>query len=166
MPNDWPHQSEVDSFYGNPRGINGEESKEWVAENIIYLKTPWKLFTAWDFRPITKGTRVHKKCAQSLETVFNQIWQAAGQSQQKINEWGMNLYAGAFNFRPMRNSTRLSMHSWGCAIDFDSARNGFGDTTPHFAHIPQVLDAFAGEGWSWGGHWKKPDGMHWQAANV
>jgi D-alanyl-D-alanine carboxypeptidase len=58
------------------------------------------------------------------------------------------------------------MHSWGCAIDFDSARNSFGDTTPNFALIPQVLDAFASEDWTWGGEWRKPDGMHWQAAGV
>jgi hypothetical protein len=58
------------------------------------------------------------------------------------------------------------MHSWGCAIDFDSARNGFGDTTPNFALIPAVTDAFLAESWVWGGKWHKPDGMHFQAAFV
>lgn len=24
-----PHENEVDSFYGNPRGINGESSRKW-----------------------------------------------------------------------------------------------------------------------------------------
>lgn len=78
----------------------------------------------------------------------------------------MHLYGGGYNFRLMRRSTRLSLHSWGCAVDFDPARNGFGDTTPHFEHFPAVLNAFANQGWTWGGKWSKPDGMHWQAADV
>jgi hypothetical protein len=161
----WPHQSNVDSFYGNPRGSNGEASAKWASENIVRLKAPWKLITAWDFMPVS-GIRVHKKCSDSLDKVLRRIWVAANKDQRKINEWGMNLYAGAYNFRLMRGSSRLSMHSWGCAVDFDSARNSFGDTTPNFALIPAVLDAFASEEWTWGGKWNKPDGMHWQAADL
>lgn len=103
---------------------------------------------------------------ESLERVFEAIWLSAEKQQGKIQEWGMHLYGGGQNFRLMREGTRLSMHSWGCAIDFDSARNAFGDTTPNFALIPQVLDAFRTEDWVWGGQWKKPDGMHFQAALV
>lgn len=161
----WPHQSEVDSFYGNPRGVNGDEDAAWVKKNIIRVPAPWQLVTAWDFQPVS-GIRVHRKCAESLAKVLQQIWTSAGQRQQKIQEWGMHLYAGGFNYRPMRNGTKLSMHSWGCAVDFDSARNGLGDSTPNFATLPQVLEAFASEGWTWGGRWNKPDGMHWQAADI
>ncbi|WP_416414496.1 M15 family metallopeptidase [Pantoea sp. App145] len=162
----WPHQNEVDSFYGDPRGANGEESESWVAENIVYVRPPWEIVTAWDFMPVKSGVKIHKKCADSLETIFTRIWDAADQQQQKINEWGMNLYAGGFNFRIMRNATRLSMHSWGCAIDFDSAKNAFGNPSPNFALIPPVLDAFSSEEWTWGGRWTTPDGMHWQAADI
>lgn len=163
--NNWPHQSEADAFYGDPRGKNGEASTQWIDANIVRVTPPWQLVTAWDFR-LVRGIRVHRKCRASLIRVLDNIWDAAAQSQQRIDEWGMQLYAGAFNFRTMRGGTRLSMHSWGCAVDFDSARNAFGDTTPNFADIPQVLSAFAGEGWTWGGTWRKPDGMHWQAATV
>lgn len=160
----WPYQDEVDAFYGDPRGKNGEVDPSWESKNIVYVKTPWKLVTSWDFKEITKGVRVHKKCADSLKIIFDAIWQAADKNQSKINEWGMNLYAGGFQFRRMTGSSRLSMHSWGCAIDFDSARNAYSDTTPNFKLIPPVLEAFANEGWIWGGNWSKPDGMHWQAA--
>ncbi|WP_040097376.1 M15 family metallopeptidase [Aeromonas australiensis] len=161
----WPHQSEVDTFYGNPRGRNGEASAKWESENIVRIKTPWKLVTAWDFAPVS-SIRVHRRCSESLIAVFEQIWAAAGNDQLKINEWGMNLFAGGYNFRLMRGGTRLSMHSWGCAVDFDSSRNSFGDSTPNFQNIPAVLTAFESQGWTWGGKWKKPDGMHWQAASV
>lgn len=163
--NEWPHQSEVDYFYGNPRGRNGQVSRTWESENIIRIRPPWKLVTAWDFSPVS-SIRIHRRCADSLERILMNIWQESGESQQKINEWGVNLYAGAFNFRMMTGASRLSMHSWGCAIDFDSSRNSYGDVTPNFALIPQVLKVFESEGWIWGGEWKKPDGMHWQAALV
>jgi hypothetical protein len=161
----WPHQSDVDGFYGNPRGKDGEPSSKWESENIVRVKAPWKLVTAWDFQPV-KAVRIHKKCEKSLIIILENIWQAANQDEKKIKEWGMHLYAGGYNFRQMRGSSRLSMHSWGCALDFDSARNSFGDKTPHFAAIPAVLDAFAAENWIWGGKWTKPDGMHWQAADI
>lgn len=167
MSNNWPHQSEVDHFYGNPRGDNGQENQKWIDANIVYVKTPWNLVTSWDQMPMNKGIRVHKKCSDSLSRVFNEIWEASSRSQAKINEWGMNLCGGGFNFRLMKSSyNNLSMHSWGCAVDFDPVRNGFGDSTPNFMNIPQVLKAFEKEGWVWGGKWKKKDGMHWQAAII
>ena len=163
----WPHQSNVDSFYGNPRSKKDPDHEDttWVSTNIVRVKTPWDIVTAWDFQPVT-GVRIHKNCSDSLVRIFELIWIAANKDQQKINEWGMNLYAGGFSFRLMKGGSRLSMHSWGCAVDFDSARNSFGDKTPHFAQIPAILDAFKSEEWTWGGKWRKPDGMHWQAADV
>lgn len=92
------------------------------SENFIRLPAPWKLITAWDFQSV-KGIRIHRKCEASLAAVFTRIWNAAEQREEKIKEWRMHLYAGAYNFRLMRRGTKLSMHSWGCAVDFDSARN-------------------------------------------
>ena len=161
----WPHQSEVDSFYGNPRGEDGQPNARWESDNIVKVKPPWKIITAWDFEPVS-GIRIHRECADSLKNILKQIWISSGQDERKIKEWGMHLYAGGYNFRPMRGGTKLSMHSWGCAVDFDSARNAYGDPSPNFASIPLVLEAFANEVWIWGGKWQKPDGMHWQAANI
>ncbi len=162
---DWPHQSLVDSFYGNPRGKDDQPSPAWESANIVKVKAPWPLVTAWDNAPVS-GIRIHTKCASSLSSILSAIWVAAGKDVQKVSEWGMHLYGGGYNFRLMRGKTRLSMHSWGCAVDFDPSRNGFGDATPNFANYPQVLQAFADEGWTWGGPWSTPDGMHWQAADI
>jgi hypothetical protein len=162
----WPHQNQVDDFYGNPRGKDGEVSPNWVTQNIVKIPAPWKLITAWDSQPVS-GIRIHKKCSESLTIVLAEIWQASGENEKKIKEWGMHLYAGGFNFRLMKGKTRLSMHSWGCAVDFDSARNGYGDNTPNFKDIPEVVAAFEREQWAWGGRWHNTvDGMHFQAAHL
>jgi hypothetical protein len=165
MSQQWPHQSEVVAFYGNPQGQNGGPSVAWERANLVLVPTPWRLVTSWNGAPV-RGVRVHRKCSDSLRQIFSDIWTASGQNQQKIQEWGMHLFGGGYNFRLMKDGRRLSMHSWGCAVDFDPTRNGFGDTTPNFANLPAVLKAFSDEGWTWGGTWTKPDGMHWQAANI
>ena len=159
----WPKPSELTKFYGDPSGQNGLPNTGWVKDNIILLGTPWRLITAWDGKKVL-GVSVHHKCAPSLMRVFAKIWLAAKQNQKTIEDWGMHLFGGGFNYRLVRGGATLSTHAYGCAVDFDPARNGMGDSTPNFATVPAVLTAFADEGWTWGGSWARPDGMHWQAA--
>lgn len=40
----------------------------------------------------------------------------------------LDRFGGCFNYRKMRGSNTLSIHSWGAAYDVDPERNGF--TTP------------------------------------
>jgi len=161
--NNWPKQSECLSYYGNPRDSKFED-------NLILVPFPWLVVTAWDGKSV-KGAKVHQKCAESLERVFAKIWETAGRSQGVINSWGMNKYGGGYNFRQMRGSRKLSMHAYGCAVDFDPLDNAMGDTTPEFELHPEVTEAFKAEGWVWGGNWRRNggrwiDGMHFQAAIV
>lgn len=160
--NTWPLQKNCDAYYGNPRGKNGQPSAAWEAANLVYVSAPWRL--TYDGRPTR--LRVHKKVADSLKRVLAEIWEWAGRKQSVIDECGMSVTGGGYNFRLKRGGSSLSMHSWGCALDFDPANNGMGDTTPKLARYPAVLAAFAREGWEWGGDWsgKSCDGMHWQAA--
>lgn len=164
MTSKWPLQRDADAFFGNPRGKNGNVSPLWYERNMTRVIPPWKLYYAG--QPVTKGVSIHKKAADSLANVFKRIWDASGRSQAQIDAWGMSDFSGSFNYRPKRGSRSLSMHAYGAAVDFDADRNGFGDRTPAFAAAKPVLDAFAAEGWVWGGTWSKPDGMHWQAARV
>lgn len=159
----WPLQSQCDTFYGNPRGRNGQASGTWEAANLTKVTPPFRITYAG--KPIA-SIRVHKKCAESLARVFDAIWLAAGKNQKTVDAWGASVFGGSYNFRLMRGGNVLSMHSYGCAIDLDPARNGFHDKTPHFADVPEVRKAFADEGWVWGGSWADPDGMHFQAARV
>jgi hypothetical protein len=159
----WPHQSECDSFYGNPRGRNGRASPSWEAANLTKIEPPFKLY--YDKRPV-RTVLIHKKCAESLLRVFESLWKTSGKDQKTIDEWGVSDYGGCYNFRLMRGSGRLSMHAYACAIDLDPSRNGLNDSTPRFAEYPWVIDAFEAEGWVWGGNWSRPDGMHFQAARV
>ena len=157
----WPLQTQCNAFYGDPRSPGGNASAKWEAANLTTVVPPYRM--TYDGKPI-KGIRVHKKCAESLKRCLEAVWVAAGKKQSVVDGWGASIYGGAYNFRLKRGGTSLSMHSWGCAIDLDPARNGFGDKTP--AMPREVIAALEAEGWEWGGHWSKPDGMHFQAART
>ena len=175
MPNTWPMQAGCDAFYGNPRGRNGTASASWIKANLVTVPVPWKMRTAWEPGSSVSRIQIHNRCSGSLARVLAAIWEKAGKRQDVIETWGMHLFGGSFAFRTMRGSSRLSMHSWGCAVDFDPARNGLGDYTPAFQPDHAVVLAFKAEGWVWGGDWdgngrvsdeRRPDAMHFQAARV
>lgn len=155
----WPLQRDCAKFYGNPATASGNASAKWEKENLVLIPCPWEL--RYDGKPV-KGIRIHKKCADSLSRILNRIWERCGRSQAEIDRIGMSVYGGSYNFRKMRGGSSLSMHSYGCAVDFDPARNGLGNAKP--AMDRRVIEEFEREGWEWGGHWSRPDGMHFQAA--
>jgi hypothetical protein len=51
----------------------------------------------------------------------------------------------------------LSHHAWGAAVDVNVSANAFG-RVPH--QDPRVVEAFERWGFTWGGRWLIPDGMH------
>jgi hypothetical protein len=163
--NDWPTRGRLTEFYGNPvnRRDPSKPSQQWESLALVRVIIPWRAVAAWNTSLVLKSLRVHLKCKESLSRVFARIWEASGQDQAKIEEWGCHLIGGAYEYRATRGGSRLSTHAYGCAIDLDPARNKHGDSTPNFAEILEVQDAFAAEGWQWGGGWPRPDGMHWEA---
>lgn len=165
----WPTQQEVlsnKSVYGDPRGPDRTKmSLKWERENIVYIVPPFKMTYAG--APVKK-IRVHKHCAQSLLRVFDNLLTSAkmidrNSPQKVLDTAGVSIFGGVVMYRLMRGGNKLSIHSYGAAIDLDPVRNGLGDQTPNFANHPWVLAAFKKEGWLWGGDWSRADGMHWQA---
>lgn len=159
MMNKWPLQSECDKFYGNPR------EHGWLAANTVAVPVPWPMHIG---KTPVDHILIHKKCADSLKRTLSAIWVACGQNLDKIKQLHYDVYDGSYNFRPMRGSTRLSMHSYACAIDFDAAHNAF-HSTQHFFHSDSpIVVEFKKEGWIWGGDWSpgSQDAMHFQAARI
>lgn len=167
----WPTQTDVlanRSPYGDPRGKDRTRmSPQWEAANITSIVPPFRMTYAGT--PI-KRIRVHKHCAASLARVLQNLLDAATRHEPKspqklLDHWGVSIFGGVVMYRLMRGGSRLSIHSYGAAIDLDPARNSLGDSTPRFANFPEVMKAFADEGWIWGGTWSRADGMHWQATS-
>ena len=164
----WPTQREAASFYGDPDpNGDGVPDRAWEDANLERLKPPFTMVLAWDVSKPLSAIRVHQKCASSLGRVLGVIL-AHYLTQEGIEKHRLHLYGGAYNFRAMRGSTRLSMHSYGCAIDIDPENNPLGRPWRlGVGMIPEfVIEAFEAEEWIWGGRWSRPDPQHFQAARV
>lgn len=76
---------------------------------------------------------------------------------------------GCFAPRMKRsNSGELSLHAFGCAVDINAAENPQARLgTPDCRRdIPDAwVEAFESAGWTWGGHFPRPDPMHFQLAS-
>lgn len=155
--NNWPLQHECLSFYGNPAQAG------WLHDNTTSVTCPWTLHVG---STPTTHILIHKKCAESLTRVLNNIWDACGKDYGKIQALRYDRYDGSYNFRPMRGGSQMSMHSFACAIDWDAADNAFHSKKHLFTDQSPLVVKFKEEGWVWGGDWTSPDAMHVQAARI
>lgn len=150
-PNPWPKQNSSDliAFYGRA----GDESK------LVLIETPF--VTYYERKPV-KGIRIHRRCAESLVRVFNDIKDHFITDSDVMDE--AQVYDGAYNFRDKRGSSSLSLHAFGAAIDMDANENSYKDNWPVHGDMNwEIIKAFAREGWvSAAGEWNS-DPMHFQA---
>ena len=161
MTSPWPHDDtqSLIAFYGDPREAS------WSGENLVQVTPPWKMLLAWDTAHPIQHFAFHTKCKDSLDRVFANLWQHYGQDQAAIEHVGLHLWGGAYNYRPIRGSSRLSCHAFGAAIDMDPDHNGM--NTAHISHLdPAIVAAFKAEQFFWGGDFhSRQDPMHFQAAH-
>lgn len=159
MTNTWPLQSQCPAFYGNPAAHG------WLHENTVDIACPWPLHMG---KLAIPHILIHKKCAESLARVLNNIWDALDKSLSRIHALRYDVFDGSYNYRPIRGSHALSMHAYACAIDWDAADNEQ-HAMKHLFHDDSLLVVkFKEEGWIWGGDWAPGsiDAMHVQAARV
>jgi hypothetical protein len=146
-PNPWPGSSDASmkAFYGAPGNVANLVNLDVAGLGLKYEGSP------------VSTVRVHKRVATSLRAVLEEI--AAGP-----HAWVLSNYAGAYNFRHMRGSTRVSKHAWGAAIDFWPDYNGLKTSWPTVARMPfGVMESFAREGWIAAGAFWGRDAMHMEA---
>lgn len=152
----WPRQKDIEAFYGKP------------GANQVKMSTPYPLFLDWDQSVKINAFMIHTKCAESATRAMEKILSVYGPTQ--IHQLGLNQFGGCLNVRPMRGGTRMSMHSWGCAIDWDADRNSLrmDHKTAQLAkpEYQPFIDAWYTEGWIGLGRERDFDWMHVQAARL
>ncbi|NHE57495.1 M15 family metallopeptidase [Cyclobacterium plantarum] len=156
--NRWPRQNspEFHEFYGQ-RG-----------QNLVSIDVPYELKIAWDLRYRARKITCHRKVAESLLTVLENVLQVYGEND--IQALHLNHFGGCYNNRLMRGGTQWSTHSWGMAVDFDPDRNRltWGRDKAAFAHprYDEWWRCWEEEGWVSLGRRRNFDWMHIQAAEV
>lgn len=77
------------------------------------------------------------------------------------HEGAIDSFSGCFAARHINRAPTagISHHSWGIALDVNVAANPFG-AQPH--QDPALVRTFERWGFTWGGRWVVPDGMHFE----
>ena len=131
---------------------------------LVSIKLPYPMRLAWDKNTKVNTIRCHKLVAQNFTNVFNDLLNHYGLA--KIQELGIDLFGGCFNFRAMRGGSDYSRHSWGIAIDLDPERNQLKETskTARFARpeYKPMIDIFYKYGFVNLGVEKNYDWMHFE----
>ncbi len=131
---------------------------------LVSIKLPYPMRLAWDKNTKVNTMRCHKLVAQNFTNVFNDLLNHYGLA--KIQELGIDLFGGCFNFRAMRGGSDYSRHSWGIAIDLDPERNQLKETskTARFARpeYKPMIDIFYKYGFVNLGVEKNYDWMHFE----
>ena len=147
------HQRDAESFYGPP------------GSNQVRIKPPYPLF--YGETPV-RSVLINKHCAESALNAMNAV--LAHYGAHDIHELGLDRFGGCYANRAMRGGTRLSMHAYACAIDWDPERNPLraDHRWARFARAEYkpFLDAWEAEGWTSLGRAKDFDWMHVQAAHL
>jgi hypothetical protein len=106
--------------------------------------------------PLVGQVTCHRKLLRPLDAALREL-RAAGLDH--LIHRGQ--FAGCFSPRFISHDPEgnLSHHSWGIAVDINAAENPFG-------HPPRmderIVSAFGKWGFTWGGRWILPDGMHFE----
>lgn len=143
------------SKYGHP-----QEHPDY----LVIIPLPYPMRLSWDKKNIITRMQCHKLVAENFKDIFADL--LAHYGFEKIQELGIDLYGGCFNFRKMRGGSDYSRHSWGVALDLDPERNLLKETskTARFARpeYKPMIDIFYKHGFVGLGKEKNYDWMHFQ----
>jgi hypothetical protein len=148
--------TQATSKYGKPN----ETGKGY----LIIIQLPYPMRLAWDKSVKVSKMSCHHLVADKFLAIFKDL--LAHYGYEKIQELGIDLYGGCFNFRKMRGGSDWSRHSWGIAIDLDPERNLLKETglTARFAkpEYKPMIDIFYKHGFVGLGVEKNYDWMHFE----
>lgn len=120
-------------------------SPEWRERNIISRAVP-----------ILGTVTCHRMLFPQLEAALNEIERMGLAFTIDPDDFG-----GCYSPRFIDSNPdgRISHHSWGVAVDFNVVQNRPG-TKPDLDH--RVVRIMERHGFTWGGRWLIPDGMHFE----
>lgn len=147
-------RARVSTVYGRftytkvPDSRNITLTGNWATKNIAFFR----LHTG-------QSRQFHKAVGDEFVDVFRRACEAAGETPKSVQ---------TFVPRFTNGLKKLSMHSWGIAVDFDPSENPMGGRGSWMRTEAgqKFVAVFEAAGWTWGGRWKMKDDMHFQRAYV
>ncbi|QBI20568.1 M15 family peptidase [Egibacter rhizosphaerae] len=123
-----------------------EPDPEWVDEHVVTAEVPL----------LDAPVRCHRKLVPPLEGALGELEERGLGHLIDPDQYGGCWVPRHILHEPDR---ALSLHAWGLAIDLNVEDNPYG-REPEMDQ--RVVDTFTRWGFAWGGHWRTPDGMHFE----
>jgi hypothetical protein len=135
-------------FAADPNLLPGQwlaMAPEWQSQHIVSAPVP-----------ILGTARCNTALIPQLRAALTQVRRRGLASLIRPGDYG-----GCFAARVIPGSPgdALSAHAWGAAIDINVSANQVG-APPH--QDPRLVAIFKRWGFTWGGNWMRPDGMHFE----
>ncbi len=105
-------------------------------------------------------TRCHEIMIPQLLAALDEVRAAGLYDHFKPEQFGGCWVARHIDWDP---SKPLSNHAWGIAVDFNTHDNWLGDEPQMDRRIVAIFEKW---GFAWGGHWRRPDGMHFELERI
>jgi len=133
---------------------DGHLKPAWETKHLVSARLPFAIPLSWDRSTQVKGIYCHILLAPVVSALFSRIDRQGLKGEIKT-------FGGCFNYRPKRQSSKLSTHCWGIAIDLNPETNRQGSSGDMH---PEIVALFREAGFKWGGNWtgKGKDPMHFQ----
>ncbi len=146
------NQAFFDKMYGDCRA--GQVAPKLV--RVVWLPRSWGHAVS-----VTSVNGVDR----ALEAVSRELDDLPAQDRKYLYPIG-----GTYNCRPVAGTGQTSMHSWGAAIDINTAYSDYwrwarsgGDASSYRNRIPaEIVAVFERHGFIWGGRWAHFDTMHFE----
>lgn len=157
-------QSEKIQKYGDPlEGVEFVANQREFVPNGDWRRTNIKRLAIGALMPSCPDVKsvvghFHGAVIEPAERLFR-AWEKAGVSD-RVDTWN-----GSTVYRRTRGGQNLSSHAFGIAFDINAASNPFGVHPSPLGKVGCVYELVKianAEGWYWGGHFSKPDGMHFE----
>ena len=139
----------------------GEFALAPAGGDSVEVDQAWR--DAWivtvDF-PIVGVTRCHRMVVPYIRAALAEVDRSGLAGE--LDRADFQVAGGCYNPRFNRGGDpgySLSRHSWGIAVDFNPSTNQYGEE-PTLSL--EVVEIFRRWGFSWGGGWSVPDGMHFE----
>lgn len=135
---------------GNPERIRITD--DWAAKNIVKVSLPR-----------VGKVRFHRYASDQLAALWS-AWDEAKLLDRVLR------FDGAFVPRFVRGSrTKLSNHAFGSAFDLNARWNALGAVPALRGRrgcVRELVEIAYAHGFYWGGHFSRPDGMHFEIAEA
>jgi D-alanyl-D-alanine carboxypeptidase len=135
----------------------GEFAAQPQPDGTLLIDPVWRRQNIREIEvPILGTVTCHRTLAAQLRAALQEVARAGLAHLVNVPQFG-GCYSPRFINRDPQG--RLSHHSWGTAVDLNARDNAFG-TRPD--QDPRLVKIMEEHGFTWGGRWLIPDGMHFE----